>query len=109
MKKRQPGIVTVAQRFLHPSFCLLHFPKGAAIFVEHEITKQTQLRRKRHGGCPQCLCRPDGTVSLAQRMGEGGRRPSEGLFCGSTTMPRLRRSIDPAGQWSDVVSISVAG
>jgi len=29
------------------------------------------------------------------------------LACDSTKMPRLRRSNDPVGQWSEVVSISV--
>jgi hypothetical protein len=83
---------TVSSFFIHTS-SFPGKPVRADIFVEHETNKSTQLRRSDMVAVRKD-CRPAGTVSLAHRMGEGGRRPGEGrwgkAFLGGGTEVRCR-------------------
>jgi hypothetical protein len=73
--------------------------RRAGIFVESQPEKS-----KAPSGATSAATRtddaaPPGLMSLAHRMGEGGRRPGEGfsLVCDSTNMPRLTA----LGKWFD--------
>jgi len=65
--------------------------RRTGIFVASPFKNGQSSGRSDIVGNADGICHPDGAVSLAHRMGEGGRRPGEGCqFWASTNMPRLR-------------------